>query len=54
VLVKWVSSLGQFSDGKELKEDAAKIKFKPDLDWIKAAELSGELSSLLVKVKKCK
>lgn len=51
VLVKWVSSLGQFSDGKELKEDAAKIKFKPDLDWIKAAELSGELSSLLVKVK---
>lgn len=51
ILVKWVQSLGSFTDGKEEKVKESKIKIQPDLNWIQNSNFSPELTSLLTKVK---
>ena len=51
ILVKWIDRLGPFSEGKKTKIDESKIKFAPDLDWIKNSGFSNELVSILLKVK---
>jgi C-terminal processing protease CtpA/Prc len=51
VLIKWIESLGQFSEGNETIFNSSNIKIKPDLDWIKTSNFSDELITLLLKVK---
>jgi C-terminal processing protease CtpA/Prc len=54
ILVKWIESFGQFSEGEEVKIKPDEIKFKPDLNWITSSAFSTELSSLLIKIKNAK
>lgn len=51
ILIKWISSFGQFSSGKEAKFKSTEVKMLPDLNWINNSTFSDELSTLLVKVK---
>lgn len=51
ILIKWINSFGQFSQGKQTEINSTKIKIKPDLDWIKNSNFSDELIALLLKVK---
>ena len=51
ILIKWINSFGEFSQGKEAVVKSSKIKIEPDLDWIKKSNFSGELTALLLKVK---
>ncbi|MCX6230231.1 MAG: S41 family peptidase [Bacteroidetes bacterium] len=52
LLVQWISGLGQFTEDTVVKADTAKVKFAPDLDWIKHSDFSDELVTLLLNVKK--
>lgn len=51
ILVKWIASLGKYSEGKEIKVKSSQIKIKPDLDWIKNSNFSNELTTSLLKVR---
>jgi len=51
ILVKWIDSLGSYSEGKGTTVKASEIKLEPDLDWIKNSNFSDELTALLLKVK---
>jgi C-terminal processing protease CtpA/Prc len=51
VLIKWINSFGEFSQGKEAVIKSSEIKIEPDLVWIKNSIFSAELTTLLLKVK---
>ncbi|MDJ1466539.1 S41 family peptidase [Xanthocytophaga flava] len=51
ILVKWIESLGEFSQGKETIGKLSEVKIAPDLAWIRNSSFSDDLTSLLVKVK---
>lgn len=51
VLIKWIDSFGEFSQGKEAAFKSSDIKIEPDLVWIKNSNFSDELTTLLLKVK---
>ncbi|MBK6858969.1 MAG: peptidase S41 [Saprospiraceae bacterium] len=51
VLIKWIDSFGEFSQGKETVIKSSELKFEPDLAWIKNSSFSDELTTLLLKVK---
>lgn len=51
VLIKWIDSFGEFSQGKEAAFKSSDIKIKPDLVWINNSNFSEELTTLLLKVK---
>ena len=50
-LVKWIDSLGKYSEGEEIEIKSSEIKLEPDLDWIKNSNFSDELTTLLLNVK---
>ncbi|MGB4968906.1 MAG: S41 family peptidase [Saprospiraceae bacterium] len=51
VLIKWIDSFGEFSQGKETVIKSSAVKIEPDLLWIKNSNFSDELTTLLLKVK---
>ena len=51
ILIKWITSFGEFSQGKEAVIKASEVKIEPDLVWIKNSNFSDELTKLLLKVK---
>jgi hypothetical protein len=51
IFVKWIDSLGEFSESKNDIVSNSEIKIKPDLDWISNSGFSNGLSSLLINVK---
>ena len=51
VLIKWINSFGEFSQGKETVIKSTGIKIEPDLGWIKNSNFSEKLTTLLLKVK---
>jgi len=51
ILVKWIDSLGNFSEGIGTTVKSSEIKLEPDLDWIKNSNFSDKLTTLLLKVK---
>lgn len=51
VLIKWINSFGEFSQGKEAVIKSSEVKIEPDLVWIKNSNFSAELTTLLLKVK---
>ena len=51
VLIKWIDSLGEFSQGKEIVIRSSEVKIGPDLVWINNSNFSDELMTLLLKVK---
>jgi C-terminal processing protease CtpA/Prc len=51
VLIKWINSFGEFSQGKEAAIKSSDIKIKPDLVWINNSNFSDELTTFLLKVK---
>lgn len=51
VLIKWIDSFGEFSQGKETVIKSSEVKIEPDLVWIKNSNFSDELTTLLLKVK---
>jgi C-terminal processing protease CtpA/Prc len=51
VLIKWIDSFGEFSQGKEATFKSSDIKIEPDLGWINNSNFSDELTTLLLKVK---
>ena len=55
ILINWISSLGPFPEGNNLKVTASTdVKLAPDLDWITKSGFSNELTTLLLKVKNAK
>ncbi|MBK9737840.1 MAG: hypothetical protein IPO92_24050 [Saprospiraceae bacterium] len=51
VLIKWIDSFDEFSQGKETVIKSSEVKMEPDLVWIKNSNFSDELTTLLLKVK---
>jgi C-terminal processing protease CtpA/Prc len=51
VLIKWIDSFGEFSQGKDAAFKSSDIKIEPDLVWINNSNFSDELTTLLLKVK---
>lgn len=51
ILVKWIDSFGQISEGKKTEAKSGEIKFEPDLNWMTNSAFSKELTALLLKVK---
>ncbi|MEB2778633.1 S41 family peptidase [Algoriphagus sp. D3-2-R+10] len=51
ILVKWIENIGQFSEGEGTIIQSTEVKIEPDLDWIENYGFSGELTTLLLKVK---
>lgn len=51
ILVSWIKSFGDFTEGIAPKLDPTDIKLMPDLEWITTSNFSKELSDLLLKVK---
>ena len=51
ILIKWIESFGEFSQGKETVIKSSAVKIEPDLVWIKNSNFSDALTTLLLKVK---
>ncbi len=51
ILIKWIESFGEFSQGKETVIKSSSVKIEPDLVWIKNSNFSDVLTTLLLKVK---
>lgn len=51
MLLKWILNLGDFKTNRKANIKNRNIKLKPDLKWIKEANLSLELETVLIQLK---
>lgn len=54
ILVQWINKLGSFPESENKDEKKGKVKMKPDLGWLTSANISSELSTLLLRIKNAK
>ncbi len=55
ILYSWIDGLGEVEKGESLKNIFAKVKCRPDLDWIsETPKLGDSLSTILIEIKNAK